>query len=307
MENNVKAKRVVFMGTPDFAVEPLKLLIEKCNVVLVVTKPDAEVGRKKVLTPSPVKRIALENNIEVFTPDSIKKDYMSVIDAKPDIIITCAYGKIIPKELIDYPKYGCINIHASLLPKYRGAAPIQWALINGEEYTGVTLMYMDEFMDTGDIIDTVKYKIEEDDNIGTLHDKLSVLGTNLLDKNLEYLFSGNVKRIKQDETCATYAKMIERDMEELDFNDTALNIYNKIRAFSPWPLTKTKIKDEEIKVVKAHFNQEKSEIGKLYITKNTLGIGCSDGIIYLDIIKPVGKSEMNIKSYLNGKFELLNK
>lgn len=303
----MKDKRVVFMGTPDFAVEPLKLLIEKCNVVLVVTKPDVEVGRKKVLTPSPVKRIALENNIEVFTPDSIKKDYMSVIDAKPDIIITCAYGKIIPKELIDYPKYGCVNIHASLLPKYRGAAPIQWALINGEEYTGVTLMYMDEFMDTGDIIDTVKYKIEDSDDIGTLHDKLSVLGTNLLDKNLEYLFSGNVKRIKQGETCATYAKMIERDMEEIDFNDTALNIYNKIRAFSPWPLTRTKIKDEEIKIVKAHFSKEKSEIGKLYITKNTLGIGCSDGIIYLDIIKPVGKGEMNIKSYLNGKFELLNK
>lgn len=303
----MKDKRVVFMGTPDFAVEPLKLLIEKCNVVLVVTKPDACVGRKKVLTPSPVKRIALDNNIDVYTPESIKKDYKKVIDAKPDIIITCAYGKIIPKELIDYPKYGCVNIHASLLPKYRGAAPIQWALINGEEYTGVTLMYMDEFMDTGDIIDTVKYKIEDSDDIGTLHDKLSNLGTNLLDKNLEYLFSGNVKRIKQNEECATYAKMIERDMEELDFNDTALNIYNKIRAFSPWPLTKTKIKDEEIKVVKAHFSKEKSEVGKLYVTKNTLGIGCSDGIIYLDIIKPIGKGEMNIKSYLNGKFELLNK
>ena len=303
----MKDKRVVFMGTPDFAVKPLKLLIEKCNVVLVVTKPDAFIGRKKVLTPSPVKRIALDNNIDVYTPESIKKDYKKVIDAKPDIIITCAYGKIIPKELIDYPKYGCVNIHASLLPKYRGAAPIQWALINGEEYTGVTLMYMDEFMDTGDIIDTVKYKIEDSDDIGTLHDKLSNLGTNLLDKNLDYLFSGNVKRIKQDEECATYAKMIERDMEELDFNDTALNIYNKIRAFSPWPLTRTKIKDEEIKVVKAHFSKEKSEVGKLYVTKNTLGIGCIDGIIYLDLIKPVGKGEMNIKSYLNGKFELLNK
>jgi methionyl-tRNA formyltransferase len=303
----MKDKRVVFMGTPDFAVSPLKVLIDKCNVVLVVTKPDAEVGRKKVLTPSPVKKIALENNIPVFTPESIKKDYKPVIDAKPDIIITCAYGKIIPKVLIDYPKYGCVNIHASLLPKYRGSAPIQWALINGEEFTGVTLMYMDEFMDTGDIIDTVTYKIEEEDNVGTLHDKLSELGTNLLNKNLDYLFSGNVKRIKQDETHATYAKMIERDMEEIDFNDTALNIYNKIRAFSPWPLTRTTIKDEEIKIVKAHYTNEKSELGKLYITKNSLGIGALDGILYLDVIKPVGKSEMDIKSYLNGKFDALNK
>lgn len=299
----MKDKRVVFMGTPDFAVNPLKLLIEKCNVVLVVTKPDAIVGRKKVLTPSPVKKVALENNIEVYTPESIKKDYQKVIDAKPDIIITCAYGKIIPKELIDYPKYGCVNIHASLLPKYRGAAPIQWALINGEEYTGITLMYMDEFMDTGDIISQIEYKIDSEDDIGTLHDKLSVLGTNLLEDNLEYLFSDNVERIKQDDSKATYAKMIERDMEEIDFNDTCINIYNKIRAFSPWPLSKTKLKGEEIKIVKCHYKKEKSIVNRLYIDKNSLGIGCVDGIIYLDIIKPIGKSEMNIKSYLNGKYD----
>ena len=303
----MKDKRVVFMGTPDFAVNPLKLLIQKCNVVLVVTKPDAIVGRKKVLTPSPVKKLALENNIEVYTPDSIKKDYQKIIDAKPDIIITCAYGKIIPKELINYPKYGCVNIHASLLPKYRGAAPIQWALINGEEYTGISLMYMDEFMDTGDIISQVEYKIDSEDDIGTLHDKLSVLGTNLLEKNLEYLFSGNVKRIKQDNEKATYAKMIEREMEEIDFNDTCVNICNKVKAFSPWPLSKTTIKEEEIKIVKCHYKIENSVVNKLYVTKNSLGIGCIDGIIYLDIIKPIGKSEMNIKSYLNGKYDILIK
>lgn len=301
----MKDKIVVFMGTPEFAVKPLQLLIEKCNVVLVVTKKDAFVGRKKILTPSPVKQIAIDNNIEVFTPDSIKKEYQKIIDCKPDIIITCAYGKIIPKELIDYPKYGCVNIHASLLPKYRGAAPIQWALINGEEYTGITLMYMDEFMDTGDIIAKKEYKIDDDDNVGTLHDKLSVIGTNLLNDNLEYLFSGNVKRIKQDDSLATYAKMIERDMEDIDFNDKCINIYNKIRAFSPWPLSKTKIKDEEIKIIKCHYQKEKSEINKLYVTKNSLGIGCIDGIIYLDIIKPIGKGEMNIKSYLNSKYDII--
>ena len=142
--------KIVYMGTPDFSLEPLKVLMEQMSVVLVVSKPDAIVGRKKVLTSSPVKKLAMENDIPVFTPESIKKDYQSIIDAQPDLIVTCAYGKIIPKELIDYPKYGCVNIHASLLPKYRGSAPIQWALINGESETGITLMYMDEFMDTLD-------------------------------------------------------------------------------------------------------------------------------------------------------------
>jgi len=296
--------RVVYMGTPDFSLEPLKVLIEKCNVVLVVTKPDALVGRKKVLTPSPVKKLAMENNIPVYTPCSIKKDYQEVIDYKPDIIVTCAYGKIIPKELIDYPKYGCVNIHASLLPKYRGAAPIQWALLNGEEETGITLMYMDEFMDTGDIIDKVIYKIEDNDDIGTLHDKLSKIGSNLLDKNLEYLVSGNVKREKQNDEEATYAPMIEREMEELNFNHNGKDVLNKIRAFSPWPLSKTSINGEEVKIVKAHFVEKNSVINKIYADKNNLGIGCNDGIIYFDIIKPIGKKEMDIKNYLNGKKEL---
>jgi len=301
----MKDIRVVFMGTPDFSLAPLKVLIEKTNVVLVVTKPDAIVGRKKVLTPSPVKELAIENNIPVITPESIKKDYQSVIDAKPDLIVTCAYGKIIPKVLIDYPKYGCVNIHASILPKYRGAAPIQWALINGEEETGITLMYMDEFMDTGDIIDVSRYKIQDEDDIGTLHDKLSILGSELLDKNLENLISLNVKRIKQNDEEATYAKMIEREMEELNFQDNGKNIINKIRAFSPWPLTKTIIFEEEVKIIKAHFEKEKSVVNKIYVDKNKLGIGCVDGIIYFDIIKPIGKREMDIKNYLNGKKGLL--
>lgn len=302
----MKNIRVVYMGTPDFSLEPLKILIEKTNVVLVVTKPDALVGRKKVLTPSSVKKLALENNIPVFTPESIKKDFQQILDVKPDLIVTCAYGKIIPKILIDTPKYGCVNIHASLLPKYRGSAPIQWALINGEEETGITLMYMDEFMDTGDIIDTISYKIKESDNVGTLHDELSILGGRLLEKNLENLISGNVKRIKQNDEEATYAKMIEREMEELDFNDTALNINNKIRAFSPWPLTKTNIFNEEVKIVKAHYVIKNSEVNKIYVDKNSLGIGCVDGIVYFDIIKPIGKNIMDIKSYLNGKKEFIN-
>ena len=297
----MKDIKVVYMGTPDFSLEPLKVLIEKTNVVLVVTKPDAFVGRKKVLTPSPVKKLALENNIPVVTPTSIKKEYQSVIDVEPDLIVTCAYGKIIPKEILDYPKYGCVNIHASLLPKYRGSAPIQWALINGEEDTGITLMYMDEYMDTGDIIDKVTYKIKDSDDIGTLHEVLSKLGGEILDKNLDSLLNGNVNREKQNDEEATYAPMIERSMEELEFNNNGKNIINKIRAFSPWPLTKTNVFGEEIKVIKAHFEKEKSEINKLYVDKNKLGIGVIDGIVYLDVIKPIGKNVMDIKNYLNGK------
>ena len=297
----MKNIKVVYMGTPDFSLEPLKILIEKTNVVLVVTKPDAYIGRKKVLTPSPVKKLAIENNIPVVTPESIKKDYQSIIDVEPDLVVTCAYGKIIPKEILDYPKYGCVNIHASLLPKYRGSAPIQWALINGEEETGITLMYMDEGMDTGDIIDKVIYKIKDNDDIGTLHEILSKLGEEILDKNLENLISGNVNREKQNNDDATYAPMIERSMEELDFFDTGRNIINKVRAFSPWPLTKTNVFDEELKIIKAHFENGKSEVNKLYVDKNKLGIGVLDGIVYFDLIKPVGKNIMDIKNYLNGK------
>ncbi|MBE6156513.1 MAG: methionyl-tRNA formyltransferase [Firmicutes bacterium] len=300
----MKDIRVVYMGTPDFSLEPLKILMKNTNVVLVVSKPDALVGRKKVLTSSPVKKLAEEHNIPIFTPESIKKDYQPIIDARPDLIVTCAYGKIIPKILIEYPKYGCVNIHASLLPKYRGSAPIQWALINGEKETGITLMYMDEFMDTGDMIDVVKYTIKDTDDIGTLHNELSILGGKLLEKNLDNLISGNVKRIKQNGEDATYAPMIERKMEELDFNDLVININNKIRAFSPWPLTRTKIKNEEIKIIKVHYTNEKSEVNKLYVTKDSLGIGAIDGIIYLDVIKPIGKNAMEIKNYLNGKKEL---
>lgn len=301
MGDRMKNVRVVYMGTPEFSLKPLEVLINKMNVVGVVTKPDAYVGRKKVLTKSPVRLLAEEHNIPVLTPQSIKTDYQSIIDLEPDIIVTCAYGKIIPKALIDYPKFGCINIHASLLPKYRGAAPIQWALINGEEETGITLMYMDEFMDTGDIIDSIGYKIKEEDDIETLHKELSSLGAIILDNNLENLISGNVKRIKQNDEEATIAKMIDREMEELNFCDEGKNIINKIRAFSPYPLTKTTLFNEEVKIVKAHFVKCGSEVNKVYQDKDSLGIGVVDGIIYIDMIKPIGKNIMPIKNYLNGK------
>lgn len=292
---------VVFMGTPDFSVPVLKKLIEYTNVVLVVTQPDKEKGRKRELTMSPVKEVAIKNNIRVFQPIKIREDYELIDQLKPDLIVTCAYGQILPKALLDIPKYGSINVHASLLPKYRGAAPIQHALLNGDEETGVTLMYMDAGMDTGDMIAKSFYRIKGEDNVGALHDKLSVIGADLLVEKLGDIISGKANREKQNDAMATYAAMIKREDENIDINDNGKNIINKIRAFNPWPLAHLRIKDEEIKVVEARFEpQEKTVVGKVIITKNQLGIQVCDGIIYLDKIKPVGKKTMLVKDYLNG-------
>ena len=297
----MKKVKTIFMGTPEFAIPVLKTLLKLSDVVCVVTKPDALVGRKKVLTPSPIKKLAIKENIPVLTPVKLKEEYQSILDYEPELIVTCAYGKIVPKVILDYPKYGCINIHASILPKYRGSAPMQWAIANGEKETGITLMYMDEKMDTGDIIDIEKISILDDDDLGSIHDKLSLLGSSILEKNFSNIINNNISRVKQDDTKATLAPMITREMELLNFNDYGKNIINKIRAFSPYPLTRTMINNEEVKIVKAKFiRKENTNIGKLIITKNDLGIECLDGIIYLEIIKPVGKKEMPIKSFLNG-------
>lgn len=297
----MKKVKTIFMGTPEFAIPVLKTLLKLSDVVCVVTKPDALVGRKKVLTPSPIKKLAIKENIPVLTPVKLKEEYQSILNYEPELIVTCAYGKIVPKVILDYPKYGCINIHASILPKYRGSAPMQWAIANGEKETGITLMYMDEKMDTGDIIDIEKIPILDDDDLGSIHDKMSLLGSSILEKNFSNIINNNISRVKQDDTKATLAPMITREMELLNFNDYGKNIINKIRAFSPYPLTRTMINNEEVKIVKAKFiRKENTNIGKLIITKNDLGIECLDGIIYLEIIKPVGKKEMPIKSFLNG-------
>ena len=296
----MKNKNVVFMGTPDFAVPVLKMLIEKTNVIMVVTKPDKRVGRNKELTFSPVKKVALENNIPVFQPIKIKNDYEKLTEGKIDLIVTCAYGQIIPKEVLNLPKYGCINVHASILPKYRGSAPIQWAIINGDKETGVTIMYMDEGMDTGDIISISKMAITSYDNVGTMHDKLSILGAQALEKELKSIFDGSAIRIKQGNDW-TLAPMIKREDEHLNFNDYGENIINRIRAFNPWPLANILIDDKEIKIIEAEFKKEKvNKANCMIINKNKMGISCLDGIIYLKKIKPFGKKEMNIESYLNG-------
>lgn len=307
----MKDLRVIFMGTPDFAVPVLQKLIENTKVVLVVSQPDGKVGRKQELVFTPVKQEALKNGIEVFQPVKVREDYESIINTPADIIITCAYGQIIPKEILDYPQLGCVNVHASLLPKYRGGAPIHHALINGDEKTGITIMYMAEKMDNGDIISQKEYKILNEDNVLTLHEKLSKMGADLLINTLPSIIDGTNKRIKQNEDEVTFAFNIKREDERIDFNLNGEIILNKIRGLNPWPLANFLIDGVEFKVLEASFKERKvegtSEI--IEIDKKSFGISCNDGIIYLEKIKPFGKKVMDIKDFLNGirKEEYLGK
>jgi methionyl-tRNA formyltransferase len=297
----MKNKNIVFMGTPDFSVPVLKMLIENTNVLLVVTQPDKIVGKDKTVSFNPVKKLALEENIPVFQPMRIRKDFEKLKNLDIDLIVTCAYGQIIPKEVLDMPKYGCINVHASILPKYRGSAPIQWCLFNNDDVTGITIMYMDEGMDTGDIIKIKEIPILDSDNVGTLHDKLSKLGCNLLLEVLPTIFNKTNDRIKQGNNY-TMAPMIKRGDERLDFNEEGKKIIGKIKGLNPWPLANIIINNQEIKVLEAEFVQKKVDNTGIIkeIDKKNLGITCKDGIIYLKKIKPSGKKVMEINSFLNG-------
>lgn len=300
----MKDKRVVFMGTPEFSVPVLEMLIEKCNVVLVVSQPDSFVGRKKELKFSAVKEVAVKNGIPVFQPNKIREDYNAVIDANPDIIITCAYGQIIPKILLDYPKYGAVNVHASLLPKYRGGSPIHRCIMNGDDKTGITIMYMAPGMDDGDIIAQSEISIDFCDNVGIVHDKLSVLGSEFLYEILPDIFSGNASRIKQDESLVSFAYNIKREEERLDFNDSVINVYNKIRGLYPFPGAYFMIDGEVIKVSDARISEElyDGEIGKIVsFFDDGFGVRCVDGVIVITRLKPAGKKEMSCRDYINGK------
>lgn len=298
----MKDLKVVFMGTPDFSVPVLKTLIENTNVVAVVTQPDKEVGRKKVLTPSPVKVIANEYNIPVLTPIKLRLEYEKVIDYRPDIIITCAYGQIVPKEILDYPALGCINVHASLLPKYRGASPINAAIKDGETETGITIMYMEETLDTGNIIHAASIAIEETDTFGTLSNKLSELGATLLLKTLPSIIAETNFSIPQDDEEATYVGLIKRGDETLDFSKTRKEVYNHIRSLNPTPCANTLINGEEWKIVSSIIGEEKAgEIGTITsVGKDYFAIMCSDGEILIKEVKPFGKKVMTVKDLFNG-------
>jgi len=295
--------KVVFMGTPDFSVPVLQGLIDNYDVVLVVSQPDKRVGRHLELRNTPTKELALANNIEVFQPEKIKLDYQRILDVEPDIIITCAYGQIIPKEVLDCPKYGCINVHASLLPKYRGGAPIHWSIINGDKKTGITIMYMDVGMDTGDIISQEEIEILESDNLESMHDKLSVLGSKLLLDTLPSIFDGTNDRLKQDESLVSFAYNIKREEEHVDFNKTSRDVFNLIRGLSPVPSSNAIIDGEEMKILESKIgNSNYSGVcGEIVdVSKEGIIVKTSDGSIILTKIKPFGKKLMDASSYVNG-------
>ena len=289
------------MGTPDFAVPILETLIQNTNVVLVVSQPDIKVGRKQILTKTPIHEVADKYSISVYQPEKIKNDYERILEVKPDIIITCAYGQIIPKVLLDLPRLGCINVHASLLPKLRGGAPLHHAIIDGLDKTGVTIMYMDEAMDTGDIISTISYDIKSSDTTEDIHDTLRELGAKLLIDTLPSIVLGTNRRIKQNETEATYGYNITREEEHIDFNKSGILIDRLVRGLYSWPLANTIIGDTEYKIVAGYFVKGKGNPGMISdISKKVLGIGCLDGTYYVTKIKPAGKKIMDIKDFLNG-------
>ena len=289
------------MGTPDFAVPILETLIQNTNVVLVVSQPDKKVGRKQILTKTPIHEVADKYGIPVFQPEKIKNDYERILEVKPDIIITCAYGQIIPKVLLDLPRLGCINVHASLLPKLRGGAPLHHAIIDGLDKTGVTIMYMDEAMDTGDIISTISYDIKSSDTTEDIHDTLRELGAKLLIDTLPSIVLGTNRRIKQNESEATYGYNITREEEHIDFNKSGILIDRLVRGLYSWPLANTIIGDTEYKIVAGYFIKGKGNPGMISdISKKVLGIGCLDGTYYVTKIKPAGKKIMDIKDFLNG-------
>ena len=294
--------KIIFMGTPDFAVPVLEGLIENYEVVLVVSQPDKKVGRKQELKNTPIKEVAIKNGIDVFQPEKIREDYEKIIDLKPDLIVTCAYGQIIPKVILDCPRLGCINVHASLLPKLRGGAPIHKALIDGYDKTGITIMYMDVKMDNGDIISKREVEILDTDNLESLHDKLSVLGKELLLDTLPSIIDGTNKREKQNEEEVTFAYNITREEEHIDFNKTSREVFNLIRGLSPIPGANATLFNEEMKIYESKILDKKYDsVGKIVdVTKEGIVVSTSDGSILITKLKPFGKRLMDAFSYVNG-------
>ena len=307
---NVEKKlKIVFMGTPDFAVPILEALIEKYGVMAIVTQPDKEVGRERILMPTPIKKVGNDHTILVLQPKKIREEYEEIISLEPDIIITCAYGQIIPKEILNAPRLGCINVHASLLPKLRGGAPIHRAIINGFSKTGITIMYMNEGMDKGDIISQREIAIEESDTAETLHDKLSVLGRDLLLDTLPSIIDGTNKRIPQEESEATYGFNITREDEHISFDKTSRQIYNQIRGLNSWPGAYVTLNGKILKIWASRIGEtydvlkENGTIIKLY--DDGFGVKTSNGEIIITKVQPEGKKAMDARSFINGNQNLL--
>lgn len=295
--------KLVFMGTPEFSVPILESLIEHYEVVGVVTQPDKEVGRKHVLTPSPVKETALKHRIPVFQPMKMKEDYQTIVDWQPDLIVTCAYGQMIPDAILQLPPLGCINVHASLLPKLRGGAPIQKAIIDGYEETGITIMEMVSKMDAGAIIRQSKTKILEEDTYETLHDRLSFMGRDLLLETLPSIITKSYTKIEQDESEVTFAYNIKREEEHLDVSKTRQEVYNQIRGLYPVPGCYVFLDDKMMKIYKAKISQETHDgnLGEIVaVSKEDFSVRVQDGEICVTEIQLEGKKRTLVKDYFHG-------
>ena len=299
--------KIIFMGTPDFAVLALRKLHEAGHeITLVVTQPDKPKGRSKLYLPSPVKEEALRLGLEVFQPDRIKKEEnVEVLKKYPaDVFVVAAFGQILSKEILDMPRYGCINIHASLLPMYRGAAPIQWAILNKEEKSGVTIMQMDEGLDTGDMLLKGETVIEKDDTADSLHDKLSELGANLIVDALSKLEKGELIAVPQPEGPLFYAKMIKKDDGALDFNENAEDLAVKVRAFWSWPATFALLNGNFVKVCSTFSVEEESGMNPgdvCRVDKDAIYVQTGKGELVITKIQIQGKKAMPVKDFLLGK------
>lgn len=299
--------KIVFMGTPDFSVPILQQIInDGYNVIGVVTQPDRPVGRKKVLTPPPVKVEALKHDIPVFQPEKIRQEdeLEKILSLKPDLIVTAAFGQILPNKLLEAPKYGCINVHASLLPELRGGAPIHYAIIQGKQKTGVTIMYMVEKLDAGDILTSIEVPITEEDNVGTLHVKLSAAGSKLLSETLPLLLEGRLTPKPQNNAEATFASNIKREQEKIIWTKTGEEIYNHIRGLNPWPVAFTTLFGQVIKVWRVEkVSRLKGEEPGTILNVESDGFTVSTGnetAIKIIELQPSGKTKMMSEQFLRG-------
>ncbi len=295
--------KILFMGTPDFAVPCLEKLIEDGhNIVGVLTQPDKPQGRKMKLTPPPVKELALKNNLEVYQPESLKNEAIKPLleQKQPELIVVVAYGKILPKYVLDFPKYGCINVHGSLLPRWRGAAPIQWSIISGDKTAGVTTMKMSEGLDTGDMLLKYETEIGQTETAGELFDRLALSGAELLHDTIEQIDS--IVPEVQDESKANYAHMLDKQIAQIDWSKSNKEIDCLIRGLNPWPIALTTLNGERLKIYSASPQNENGKAGEVLKAdpKTGLLVACGEGSILLNEIQAVGGKRMNSKDYLRG-------